>query len=234
MPAVRVFFVDATDADFEVVQSGTELRNIRTLTFQDFKLKDGTVVTAHVPSAGFKITLEGSQLDVRFEDVNFEWTPGVTAHYTFTAGHTAVLDGNRRIELIQGEQNLSAAFSMSSGVIAGEVAAAVGEAVVFALMGYGVGRLSAPVEDPPIEMAENGQEVRVPPVAATPTPGGGLGDPANGLNSAGSRPRRTKSGPRQESWLPSRPKKAGSSSATPSSSRSSSGCSGRWLPSGAG
>jgi hypothetical protein len=184
-PGVRILFVDATDNDFEVVQSGTELRNIRTLTFQDFKLKDGTVVTAQVPAHGFTITLEGSQLSVGFRDVTFGWTPGVTAHYTFTATHTAVLDGDGRIELIQGEESLSANFSMSEGVIAGEVAAAVGEAVLFALIGYGVGRLARPPQTPEVELAPAGDQATVPPVTTTPTPGPGLGDPANGLNATG-------------------------------------------------
>jgi Clostridium P-47 protein len=185
-PGVRVLFVGATDADFEVVQSGTELRNNTTLTFQDFKLKDGTVVTAKVPGGGFTVTLQGSQLKVRFEDVNFEWTPGVTAHYVFTAVHTAVLDEDGRIELIQGEQQLSANFSMSEGVIIGEVAAAIAEAAVFALVGYGVGRLLTPAEEPEVQLDDAGDNATVAPVTTTPTPGaGGIGDPANGLNPAG-------------------------------------------------
>ena len=186
---VRILFVDATDADFEVVQSGTELRNVRELQFQDFKLKDGTVVTAKVPGDGFTVSLEGSQLIVSFEDVNFEWTPGVTAHYTFTATHTAILDDNGRIELIQGEEKLNANFSMSTGVIVGEIAAAVAEAAVFALIGYGVGRLATPAEIPDeAEMNPTGDDATVPPLTTTPTPapaGGGIGDPANGLNAAG-------------------------------------------------
>jgi len=99
LPGVPVFFSNASESDFDIVEDGTQIVNNTSLTFQEFTLENGNTVTADIERGNFTVTVEETNLITTFSGLHYSSSPGIDVYVDFTQYSVMELDDEGRIDL---------------------------------------------------------------------------------------------------------------------------------------
>jgi len=134
LPGVHVMFSGATEADFEIVNDGTMIRNKNTVYMEEVELSTGKYRPKLEPNT-VQIHLEANEIVVDLKKAVIDFSPGITITMTYTAYSSLKLDRNSKNEQILVYEEASPPISdhnveVASWVIWTEVAASVAAAVL--------------------------------------------------------------------------------------------------------
>jgi hypothetical protein len=99
--AVPAMFKDvSTDnlSDYFVIDnSGTRIRNTKTVKLGEVKLDNGNKVNPEVTASNFTIQLDQTELEIAVTDMQFEYSSGMTVHLNYSGRATLGLDTDNMI-----------------------------------------------------------------------------------------------------------------------------------------
>ncbi len=134
LPGVHVMFTGATEADFELANDGTMIRNKNTVYMEEVELSTGKYRPKLEPNT-VQIHLEANEVVVELKKAIIDFSPGITITMTYTSYSSVKLDRNSKNEQILIYEEASKPISdhnveVAAWVVWTEVAASVAAAVL--------------------------------------------------------------------------------------------------------
>jgi len=139
LPGVHTLFEGSSQADFEVSNNGTMIRNVNEVKFKTATI-DGKDYTPRIAPNQFMLTLEANEIRMEYKKATVDWAPGIKIKMDYTAFSSIKLDTNSRGEQILNYEEASPPIidhnvELESWVIWAQVATGV----VMAIATFGVG-----------------------------------------------------------------------------------------------
>ena len=102
---------------FAIGNSGTEISNTTAVQLQDVKLENGNVVNPSLTTSNFSIEIDTTELVFSLDDMQFEYSPGITVHLNYEGRATLDYDKtNHLLELSVVTQSGSGSVEVSKGL----------------------------------------------------------------------------------------------------------------------
>lgn len=158
MPNMAALFKGATVDDFELTDDNTIIRNKNTLSFQNFELENGGIITnATIDAQKFTLEARASTLLVMFDDLHFGWdadgngggegSPYVV-HLTYSGESELFMDTNHHFQMCTvNNPSLETVVTKTEAEKWAEIIAGLIEGIAFAVIGAAIGGALGPAAE---------------------------------------------------------------------------------------
>jgi Clostridium P-47 protein len=156
LPGVYLIFKGATASNFTQTNDGATVTNTVPLSFQNFTLDDGTLITdASIGTGNFTLTAFDETMEMQFTDLNFTWKTGYIVHLSYTGLASLSLDANHNLQMTPtGKPSLNTVVTKTTEEQWKELIEGIVEGIALAVVGAVIGGALGPAAE---EAAEAGE-----------------------------------------------------------------------------
>lgn len=175
-PGIEKMFLNASEADFDVVGDGSTITNVNAVTFNNFvtEASDGSdptqITGAKLAPNKFNLIANATTMSLSFIDLNFPWGDdgGYTVNMDYNAESQLFMDANKHLQAFTvGKPSLSVNVTESTGEKWKNIIEGMVEGIAMAVGGAMIGGALGPAADAAEEGLEGGANAAAEAVEGT-------------------------------------------------------------------
>jgi hypothetical protein len=154
-PGIEKLFLNAGDADFDVIGDGSTITNNKAVVFHDFETSDKSgkdtvkITGATLDKEKFTLVAEATTLKLSFTQLHFPWGDGgYTVNMVYNSECELFMDQSKHFQAcVVGTPSLSVTVTESEGEKWANIIVGIVEGIAFAVVGAAIGGALGPAAE---------------------------------------------------------------------------------------